>query len=217
MIDQSVTIQALLKQQKILPLFYHSNPITSVLITQALYDAGIRMVEFTNRGSSAKECFQALVEARKISMPELILAVGTIATADDAKDFIRAGADVLISPFFDKEVARIAKEKSVLWIPGCMTPTEIHNAIDAGCSIVKLFPGNVLKPDFVIAVKPLFTETQFIITGGVEPDASNIKTWLEAGALATGLGSKLITKQILEKGLYEELQLQTTKLLESLQ
>ena len=140
-----------------------------------------------------------------------------VAKKDDAKDFITAGADVLISPFFDKEVARVAKEKSVLWIPGCMTPTEIHHAVDAGCSIVKLFPGNVLKPDFVVAVKPLFSKTQFIITGGVEPDANNIKTWLEAGALATGLGSKLITKQILEKGLYEELQLQTTKLLESLQ
>ena len=217
MIDQSANIHSILKQQQILPLFYHSNPTTAVLITQALYDAGIRMVEFTNRGSSAKECFQALIEARKISMPKLILAVGTIATANDANDFITAGADVLISPFFDKEVARIAREKSVLWIPGCMTPTEIHHAVDVGCSIVKLFPGNVLKPEFVIAVKPLFSKIQFIITGGVEPDSKNIKTWIEAGALATGLGSKLITQQILENGLYEELQLQTTELLESLQ
>ena len=217
MIDQSATIQALLKQQKILPLFYHPNSTTAVLITQALYDAGIRIVEFTNRGSSAKECFQALVEARKVLMPELILAVGTIGSADDARDFITAGADVLISPFFDKEIAQVAKEKSVLWIPGCMTPTEIHHAVDTGCSIVKLFPGNVLKPDFLIAVKPLFDKTQFIITGGVEPESGNIKIWLEAGALATGLGSKLITKQILEKGLYEELQLQTMKLLASLQ
>lgn len=217
MIDQSTTIHALLKKQKILPLFYHPDSSVTVLITKALYNAGIRIVEFTNRGASAKECFKSLVEARKNSMPELILAVGTIANSDDANDFIKAGADVLISPFFDKGVARVAKEKSVLWIPGCMTPTEIHNAVDAGCSLVKLFPGNVLKHDFVMAVKPLFSKIDFIITGGVEPEASNIITWLEAGALSTGLGSKLITKQILENGLYEELELQTTKLLESLQ
>lgn len=217
MIDQSKNIRALLKQQKILPLFYHPDPTVTISITQALYHAGIRMVEFTNRGTSAKECFQALVGARKFSMPDLILAVGTIGTADDAVDFISAGANVLISPFFDKEVAQVAEEKSVLWIPGCMTPTEIHKAVKAGCNMVKLFPGNTLQPDFVIAVKPLFSKTDFIITGGVEPEASNVKTWLEAGALATGLGSKLITKQILEKGLYEELQIQTTNLIESLQ
>ncbi|MDP3394596.1 bifunctional 4-hydroxy-2-oxoglutarate aldolase/2-dehydro-3-deoxy-phosphogluconate aldolase [Sediminibacterium sp.] len=214
--NQSTSIQTILKQQKILPLFYHPDPSVTVLLTQALYNTGIRMVEFTNRGIAAKDCFKALVEARNLLMPELILAVGTIAKADDAIDFIAAGADVLISPFFDEGVASVAKEKAVCWIPGCMTPKEIHIAVNEGCTIVKLFPGNVLKPEFVIAVKPIFSNTDFIITGGVEPEASNVKTWLDAGALATGLGSKLITTKILEERLFEELQLQTTKLMEAL-
>lgn len=209
-------IRALLAQQKILPLFYHSDASVVVEVTRALYNAGIRMVEFTNRGTEAKHSFQALVEARNASMPGLLLSVGTIRTASDATDFIAAGADVLISPFFDEGVSVVATEKDVPWIPGCMTPTEIHSAVTAGFPLVKLFPGNVLGPDFVQAVKPLFTNTYFIITGGVEPDAANVETWLKAGALATGLGSKLITKKMLEEGLYEQLQHQTAELLKSL-
>jgi 2-dehydro-3-deoxyphosphogluconate aldolase/(4S)-4-hydroxy-2-oxoglutarate aldolase len=163
---------------------------------KALYAGGIRTIEFTNRGPKALDNFKALV-ALKNEMPDLYLGIGTIKSEEDAKKYIDAGADFLISPVFDASVADIAYLHKVLWIPGCMTPTEIHNAQVAGCNIVKLFPGNVLGPGFIEAIKPLFSDIHFLVTGGVDATEQSIMSWLKAGAVGVGLGSKLITKSVL--------------------
>lgn len=188
-----------LKQQAILPLFYHADKQVCIEVANALYSAGIRVIEFTNRGEAALENFKALVAARNENMNGLLLAVGTIRTAEQATKFINAGADFLISPVFDAAVCDIAYLNKIVWIPGCMTPTEVHVAENAGCKLVKLFPGNVLGPNFVSGIKELFPAMDFMPTGGVEVSKENINEWFKAGVCAVGLGSKLISKTILEQ------------------
>lgn len=197
-------VSAHILESKLIPLFYEDDVTVVVEVVKALYAGGIRTIEFTNRGTKALENFKALV-ALKNEMPDLFLGIGTIKSEEDAKKYIDEGADFLISPVFDASVADIAYLHKVLWIPGCMTPTEIHHAQAAGCNIVKLFPGNVLGPGFIEAIRPLFREVHFLVTGGVDATEASIISWLKAGAVGVGLGSKLITKNVLDNKQYEEL------------
>lgn len=202
-----------IKNEGMLPLFYHDDVTVCENVLQALYNGGVRCVEFTNRGVHALPNFKHLVSL-KTTMPGLILGIGTIKTPQDATSFIEAGADFLISPCFDASVADVAYMHKVLWIPGCMTPTEIHVAQKSGATLVKLFPGNVLGPGFVEAIKTLFTGVDFLVTGGVEPTEQNIGTWFKAGVSGVGLGSKLITKDVLANKNYKQLETQTTQLVQ---
>ena len=202
-----------IKNEGMLPLFYHDDVTVCENVLQALYNGGVRCVEFTNRGVQALPNFKHLVSL-KSTMPGLILGIGTIKTPQDATSFIEAGADFLISPCFDASVADVAYMHKVLWIPGCMTPTEIHVAQKSGATLIKLFPGNVLGPGFVEAIKSLFTAVDFIVTGGVEPTEQNIGAWFKAGVVGVGLGSKLITKDVLANKNYKELETQTTQLVQ---
>jgi 2-dehydro-3-deoxyphosphogluconate aldolase / (4S)-4-hydroxy-2-oxoglutarate aldolase len=208
---EDILIQQIQKL-RILPLFYHADKTTCIETAKALYAGGVRAIEFTNRGENALENFKALVAEKKNSMPELLLGIGTIKTADAANSFIEAGPDFLISPVFDATVADAAYMNKILWIPGCMTPTEIHVAQNAGCKMVKLFPGNVLQPGFVSAVKELFPDMLFVATGGVEPTKENLSAWFKSGVAAVGMGSKLITKQLLDEKNYNGLTQQTKDL-----
>ena len=203
----------LVKSTGFLPLFYHQDPQISVDIIKALYTAGVRCVEYTNRGASALNNFKIILENRAKHYPDLVLAIGTIHTQTEAQAFIDAGADFLISPFFDQSIADTAYLHKKLWIPGCMTPTEIHSAEAAGCNLVKLFPGNVLGPGFVAAIKPLFPKMQFIVTGGVDTSKENIAEWFKAGVIGVGIGSKLISKELMNAKNYELLKKETTLLL----
>lgn len=187
----------IIQQQGILPLYYHADADISIAIAHALYKGGIRAIEFTNRGDKALENFQLLVNERNNSMPDLLLCIGTITTPQDAYTFINAGADVLISPVFNADVSDVAYMHKVLWIPGCMTPTEIHIAHNAGWSLLKLFPGNVLQPHYIQAIQPLFPSINFLVTGGVDATEESILSWLKAGTVGIGLGSKLITTSLI--------------------
>lgn len=202
-----------IKNEGMLPLFYHDDVTVCENVLQALYNGGVRCVEFTNRGVNALPNFKHLVSL-KTTMPGLILGIGTIKTPQDATSFIEAGADFLISPCFDASVADVAYMHKVLWIPGCMTPTEIHVAQKSGATLVKLFPGNVLGPGFVEAIKTLFTGVDFLVTGGVEPTEQNIGAWFKSGVVGVGLGSKLITKDVLANKNYTQLETQTTQLVQ---
>ena len=202
-----------IKNEGMLPLFYHDDVTVCENVLQALYNGGVRCVEFTNRGVNALPNFKHLVSL-KSTMPGLILGIGTIKTPQDATSFIEAGADFLISPCFDASVADVAYMHKVLWIPGCMTPTEIHVAQKSGATLVKLFPGNVLGPGFVEAIKTLFTGVDFLVTGGVEPTEQNIGAWFKSGVVGVGLGSKLITKDVLANKNYKQLETQTKELVQ---
>jgi 2-dehydro-3-deoxyphosphogluconate aldolase / (4S)-4-hydroxy-2-oxoglutarate aldolase len=206
-----------LKQQKLLPLFYHNDATVCLEVTKALYAAGIRTIEFTNRGEAALNNFKAIVAERNNSMKDLLLAVGTIRTAEQADKFIEAGADFLISPVFDAAVCDAAYINKILWIPGCMTPTEIHVAENAGCKLVKLFPGNVLGPAFVSGIKELFPSIDLMPTGGVEINKENLESWFVAGVCAVGMGSKLISRKIMKEKDYTKITRLTKEALEIIQ
>jgi len=206
-----------LSQAGVLPLFYDNNQLLCERILQTLYDAGIRYVEFTNRGDQALTNFSALVRAKE-RMPGLCLGVGTIHDADQAAAFLNLGAEFIISPFFNASVADFTYMHKVLWMPGCMTPTEIHHAVLHGCEMVKLFPGDILGPDFVKAIKPLFKELKFVVTGGVTPDVSSIQSWLSAGVHVVGMGSKLIQPVALKSDAeFDALRLTTKTILSTIQ
>jgi 2-dehydro-3-deoxyphosphogluconate aldolase/(4S)-4-hydroxy-2-oxoglutarate aldolase len=211
--DNSDKIIGAIREQAMLPLFYHDDRDTCVAVATTLYEAGVRVLEFTNRGDQALENFKALVQLRDSQFRDLLLAVGTIRNAEQANRFINAGADFLISPVFDADVCDAAYLQKILWIPGCMTPTEIHRAENAGCRLVKLFPGNVLGPGFVSGIKELFPSLHFMPTGGVDITEESIGNWFKAGVCAVGMGSKLISKELLEKRDYTNLDTATREAL----
>jgi len=202
-----------IKSDGLLPLFYHDDVAVCIAICKALYKGGVSCIEFTNRGVNALENFKALVKERNEGMHALLLGIGTITTATEATDFIDNGADFLVSPFYDKEINDVAKSRHIVYIPGCMTPRDIHIAKNAGCNFIKLFPGNVLGPDFLQAVKPLFRDMEFIVTGGVENDEDNLMGWFNSGVVGVGMGSKLITNTMVANKEYEKLYNTTAMLL----
>jgi 2-dehydro-3-deoxyphosphogluconate aldolase / (4S)-4-hydroxy-2-oxoglutarate aldolase len=195
----------LIPQQGILPLFFHKDPEVSIQVLKALYNAGIRAVEYTNRGEAALANFKLMKQLCESDMKDLFLGIGTIKNAEMAKTFIDAGADYLICPGWVPEVAEVADQHDMLWVPGCMTPSEIIAAENKGARMIKLFPGNVLGPGFMSAIKELFPQLLFMPTGGVELDRDNIAGWFKAGVCAVGMGSKLITKPLLEAKQYDQI------------
>lgn len=203
--------------QGMLPLFFHHSAEVSVDVTRTLYKAGIRAIEYTNRGEAALENFKVLKKLQQDELTDLLLGIGTIKTTHEATEYIDAGADFIISPIVNPDVAVIAINNGLIWIPGCMTPTEIHMALNYGASLVKLFPANILGPAFVLAVKEIFPGLLIMPTGGVEMDQQNITSWFNAGVSAVGMGSKLITKAMLESKDYGQLYIDTLQALQYVQ
>jgi 2-dehydro-3-deoxyphosphogluconate aldolase/(4S)-4-hydroxy-2-oxoglutarate aldolase len=196
--EKKEAILELIPQQGILPLYFYKDTTVSIEVLKALYAAGIRAVEYTNRGEQAHKNF---IEMRKVCDTELKgmnLGIGTIKNGEMAQTFIDAGADYIISPGLVDSVAEVSDKNKVLWVPGCMTPSEIIKAETLGAKMIKLFPGNILGPGFLSAIKEIFPGLLFMPTGGVELDKDNISGWFKAGVCAVGMGSKLITKQLLE-------------------
>ncbi len=208
--NKAAAIQAISKQG-LLPLFYYPDAQVSLDVVRTLYKAGVRVFEYTNRGEAALENFKFLKSALKNEMQDLFLGIGTIKNTKEAKDFLSAGADFIVCPVVDIEVGKLVHEADLLWIPGCMTPTEINTAHQHNAGIIKLFPANVLGPSYLSSIKELFQGQLFVPTGGVEIEEKNIDTWFKAGVCAVGMGSKLVSKEILEKRDYDALLALTVK------
>jgi len=144
-----------------------------------------------------------------VEAPDLYLGIGTIKTPEEATAFIEAGADFIIAPIVNPAVAAVSEKAGLLWIPGCMTPTEIFQAQQLKAPVIKIFPANILGPEFVSSIRELFPGQLFIPTGGVELNKDNIRAWFKAGVSAVGMGSRLISKDVLQKAQYEHLFIQT--------
>ena len=203
--------------QGLLPLFFYPDAAVSLEVIRTLYKAGVRVVEYTNRGKESLDNFINIKKIQRKTMPGMHLGVGTIRTIEDAEAFISAGADFLVSPIMNAEVAKVADEQKMLWIPGCMTPTEIFVAQQYHAPLIKLFPGNVVGPGFMDAIRDIFPGQLFMPTGGVDLNHENINAWFRAGVCAVGMGSKLISKHVLENCLYEQLYNDTIKVREIIQ
>ena len=203
--EKKQAILSLIPEQGILPLYFYKDTTVSIEVLKALYAAGIRAVEYTNRGETALGNFK---EMRKICDTELkgmYLGIGTIKNGEMAQTFIDAGTDYIICPGLVPSVAAVADKNNMLWVPGCMTPSEIIQAETLGAKMIKLFPGNILGPGFLSAIKEIFPGLLFMPTGGVELDKDNIAGWFKSGVCAVGMGSKLITKQLLESKDYAQI------------
>ena len=212
MTKKSEILQAI-KDQGILPLYFFKDTEVSVNVLRALYRAGVKTVEYTNRGEAALANFKELRKVVDAEMPDFFLGIGTIKNATQALDFIEAGADYIISPGLIPEVATVADKHDVLWVPGAMTPSEIIAAENLGAKFVKLFPGNMLGPDFMSAIKDLFPNLLFMPTGGVDTTKENIGAWFKAGVCAVGMGSKLISKASLEAKDYATIEATTKEVM----
>ena len=203
-----------LNEQGLMPLFFNADKQVSIEIVKCLYAAGVRIIEYTNRGAEAIDNFKAIKKIAVAEMPDIFLGIGTIKNSSDAENFIDAGADFLVSPALADDVYVTATAANILWIPGCMTPTEILKAEKWNINLVKLFPGNLLGVDFVKAVKELFPAIQFMPTGGVDTTKENISEWFAAGVAAVGMGSKLITKNFIEDRNYDGIRDSTKQVLD---
>ncbi|SDK50555.1 2-dehydro-3-deoxyphosphogluconate aldolase / (4S)-4-hydroxy-2-oxoglutarate aldolase [Pedobacter sp. ok626] len=175
----------------VIPVYYNEDAQTCIEVVKASYAGGIRVFEFTNRGPKAPENFKALLAYRNEHFPDMKLGIGTIKTVAQAEAYIELGADFIVSPIVRADLAEITASHNILWVPGCMTPTEINLAEELGAPLVKLFPGDTLGIGFLKAIKPLFPNLKFMPTGGVDVNKENIDNWLNAGVTALGFGSKL--------------------------
>jgi 2-dehydro-3-deoxyphosphogluconate aldolase / (4S)-4-hydroxy-2-oxoglutarate aldolase len=204
--DREKKIIDLVVDQGLVPLYFHPDVETSVHILKALYRAGCRVVEFTNRGENAVANFLQLRKIADKELPGLQLGVGTIRNRIEATEFINEGANFIVCPGVVEEVAVLAEKNDLLWIPGCMTPTEIILADELGARIVKLFPGNLLGPSYVAEIKEIFPDLLFIPTGGIEANEEDLATWFNSGAIAVGLGNKLISPDLVKTKDYQEIE-----------
>ena len=212
--DKKNKLLQLIPEQGILPLYFYKDTEVSLEVLKALYRACIRTVEYTNRGEAALQNFKKMREVCDKELEGMYLGIGTIKNADMAKTFIHAGTDFIICPGLIDEVAHVADKNNMLWVPGCMTPSEIIHAENLGAKMIKLFPGNILGPQFMSAIKALFPDLFFMPTGGVDLDKENIAGWFKAGVCAVGMGSKLVSKSLLEQKDYTKIETLTKQAIE---
>lgn len=184
----------------LVPVFYNSDLETSRAVLKACHEGGIRVFEFTNRGDFAHEIFAGLVKYAAAELPGMILGAGSVIDAPTAALYLQEGANFIVGPLFNPEVASLCNRRCVPYIPGCGSVTEVGNAQAAGCDVCKVFPGDVLGPSFVKGIKAPMPWTQILVTGGVKPEAENLRGWFKAGASCVGMGSNLFPKDVVAAG-----------------
>jgi 2-dehydro-3-deoxyphosphogluconate aldolase/(4S)-4-hydroxy-2-oxoglutarate aldolase len=195
-----------MKESGMVPLFYHPDIKVAKAVLKACYDGGARLMEFTNRGDFAIEIFTDLIKYAIADLPGMMLGVGSVTDAASAAQYMLAGANFVVTPVFRQDIAVVCNRRKVLWSPGCSSLTEIATAEEMGCELVKLFPGSTYGPGFVKAIKGPQPWTSIMPTGGVSTEESNLRGWFDAGVACVGMGSKLISKEILESKDYVKLE-----------
>ncbi len=192
--------------QGVIPPFNHSDEDAAKKILDAVYAGGLRIIEFTNRSADALEVFESLVKHIDKELPDLILGIGTIMSAKQAKKFYKAGAQFIVSPVLTKEVGKYCKEQNIFWCPGAHTPTEIIQAGEWGADLVKVFPAEILGPGFIKALRGPCPGVKVMPSGGVTLDKANLQQWFDSGVICVAIGSQLFTKEIILDGDYNLLQ-----------
>ena len=182
---------------KMVPVFYHKDVEIAKQVVKACYDGGVRAFEFTNRGDFAHEVFAEVRKFALIECPELALGVGSVVDAPTAVLYIQMGADFVVGPLFNPDVAKVCNRRCVPYTPGCGSVSEVGFAQEAGCDLIKVFPGDVLGPKFVKGLLAPMPWTKLMVTGGVEPTEENLSAWFKAGVFCVGMGSKLFPKDVI--------------------
>ena len=193
-------------EQGMVPLFYNQDIELGKKVLRACYAGGARLLEFTNRGDYAHEAFAALNKYCEAELPEMIMGVGSVTDAGTTSLYLQLGANFVVTPVLRVDIAIACNRRKVLWSPGCGSLTEICRAEELGCEIVKLFPGGTYGPEFVKNIKGPQPWTSVMPTGGVSPTEDNLKGWFNAGVTCVGMGSQMISSDILKDGTFEVLE-----------
>lgn len=177
---------------RLVPVLYSPSLAEAVGLLRAAAQAGIRAFEYTNRGPEAFSVFQELVRVARAECPDMALGIGTVMDAPTAAAYLLAGADFVVSPLFSAEIALLCNRRKVAWVPGAATLTEISAAEAYGAEVVKVFPASTLGPAFVKSVLGPSPWSRLMVTGGLKPTAESLRPWLDAGAVAVGMGEALL-------------------------
>lgn len=195
-----------MKEQGMVPLFYNEDVELGKEILKACYNGGARLLEFTHRGDFAQEVFRELNKYCLRKLPGMMMGVGSVTNAADASMYMNLGSNFIVTPVLREDIAVVCNRRKVLWSPGCGTLTEICRAEELGCEIVKLFPGGTYGPGFVKAIRAPQPWTSIMPTGGVSPTRENLAAWFDAGVTCVGMGSKMISKDIVANRSYQKLE-----------
>ncbi len=208
-----IQVARVMEETGLVPLFFNTDVELGKKVIRACYEGGARLMEFTSRGDFAFEIFKDLNKYALTELPGMILGVGSVTDAEAASLYMQLGANFVVTPVLREDIARICNRRKVLWSAGCGTLTEIARAEELGCEIVKLFPGDIYGPKFVKAIKGPCPWTSIMPTGGVSPTEENLKGWFEAGVTCVGMGSQLISKEIIATNDFEALKKKVEKTL----
>lgn len=202
-----IEVATKMKETGMIPLFFNNDIELSKKVLKACYDGGARLLEFTARGDFAHEVFGELTKYAIEELPGMIMGVGSVTDAAQASLYMSLGANFVVTPVLREDIAVVCNRRKVLWSPGCGSLTEITKAEELGCEVVKLFPGDIYGPQFVKGVKGPQPWTSIMPTGGVSPTEENLKGWFDAGVTCVGMGSKLISKDIIANEDYAQLEM----------
>lgn len=208
-----IEVATTMKEVGMIPLFFNNDIELSKKVLKACYDGGAKLLEFTARGDFAHEVFGDLIKYTVKELPGMIMGVGSVSDAAQASLFISLGANFVVTPLLREDIATVCNRRKVLWSAGCGSLTEIARAEELGCEIVKLFPGDIYGPQFVKSVKGPQPWTSIMPTGGVSPTEENLKGWFDAGVTCVGMGSKLISKDIIANEDFAKLEMNVRKVL----
>lgn len=187
-----------------IPVFYNKDVEITKQVIKACYEGGVRAFEFTNRGDYAHEIFDEVNKFAAKECPELILGAGSIIDAGTASLYLQLGANFIVGPLFNPDIARVCNRRLVPYSPGCGSVSEIGFAQEAGCDLCKIFPaGNVGGPSFVKNIKAPMPWVMIMATGAVEPTEENLSAWFKAGVTCVGMGSKLFPKELIAENNWE--------------
>jgi 2-dehydro-3-deoxyphosphogluconate aldolase/(4S)-4-hydroxy-2-oxoglutarate aldolase len=185
----------------LVPVFYNKDVEVAKKIVEACVAGGAKVVEFTNRGDLAYQVFAELVSYFAEKDPSVILGVGSVIDPGTAALYISSGANFVVGPVLNPEVAKVCNRRKVAYSPGCGSASEISAAEELGVEICKVFPGSqVGGPAFVKAVLGPCPWTRIMPTGGVDATEESINDWFKAGVACVGIGSKLIVKDLVAAG-----------------
>ena len=198
-----IQVLTVMSETGIIPVFYHKDGEVAKKVLKACYEGGIRVFEFTNRGDFAQEVFAGLVKFAAVECPEMIVGIGSIVDAPTAAMYLQLGANFVVGPLFNPDVAKVCNRRLVPYAPGCGSVSEVGFAQEAGCDVCKVFPGDVLGTGFVKGLKAPMPWSMLMVTGGVKPEETNLRGWFDAGVTCVGMGSNLFPAEMIKAGDWE--------------
>lgn len=198
----------------LIPVFYHQDVEVAKKVVEACAAGGARTVEFTNRGDFAPQVFSELSQHLAKTNPAVILGAGSIVDAPTAALYIASGANFVVGPNLNLEVARLCNRRKIAYSPGCGSASEIAEAEELGVEIVKVFPGDsVGGPQFVKSILGPCPWTRIMPTGGVDATQESVTAWFKAGVAVVGIGGNLIRKELIQAGDYAAISARVSQVL----